>query len=46
MYESILDSWVLIDNSKSKPILIAKRRNGDREVIDQKLFDGIQKVAR
>ena len=46
MYESILDSWVLIDNSKSKPILIAKRRNGDREVMDQKLFDGIQKVAR
>lgn len=46
LYESILDSWVLIDNSKSKPILIAKRRNGDREVIDQKLFDSIQKVAR
>ena len=46
MYESILDSWVLIDNSKSKPVLIAKRRNGDREVMDQKLFDSIQKVAR
>ena len=46
MYESILDSWVLIDNSKSKPILIAKRRNGSREVMDQKLFDGIQRAAR
>jgi len=46
MYESILDSWVLIDNSKSKPVLIAKRQNGDREVMDQKLFDSIQKVAR
>lgn len=46
MYELILDSWVLIDNSKSKPILIAKRRNGYREVMDQKLFDSIQKVAR
>lgn len=46
MYESVLDSWVLIDNSRSKPILIAKRRNGDREVIDSKTFELIQKIAR
>ena len=46
MYESILDSWVLIDNSKAKPVLIAKRRNGNREIIDRDLFSEIQKAAR
>jgi len=46
MYESLLDSWVLIDNSKSKPIVVAKRRSGDCVVINQKLFGSIQKVAR
>src|SRR3990167_4404493 len=28
LYESMLDSWILFDNSKAKPHLIAKRRNG------------------
>lgn len=46
MYESILDSWMLFDNSETKPILIAKRWNGHREVIDQKLFEAIQKTSR
>ena len=46
IYESILDSWTLFDNSKTKPVLIAKRRNGHREVIDQKLFEMIEKAAR
>lgn len=46
MYESMLDSWMLFDNSKTKPVLIAKRRNGDREVFDQKLFKMIQSNAR
>ena len=46
IYESILDSWTLFDNSKTKPVLIAKRRNGHREVVDQKLFEMIEKAAR
>jgi predicted ABC-type ATPase len=46
LYEPMLDSWMLFDNSKAKPLLIAKRRNGHREVIDKKLFEKIQKAAR
>ncbi len=46
IYESLLDRWVLFDNSKTKPILIAKRRNGHLEVFDQKLFDMIQRTVR
>jgi predicted ABC-type ATPase len=46
LYESLLDSWMLFDNSKAKPILIAKRRNGRREAIDSDLFIMIQRSAR
>jgi predicted ABC-type ATPase len=46
LYESLLDSWMLFDNSKAKPILIAKRRNGRREAIDSDLFVMIQRSAR
>lgn len=46
MYESVLDSWMLFDNSKAKPVLIAKRRNGGREVFDQELFETIQRDVR
>lgn len=46
LYEPLLDSWMLFDNSKAKPVLIAKRRNGYREVLDEKLFALIQKVTR
>ena len=46
LYEPMLDSWMLFDNSKTKPVLIAKRRNGHREVINEELFQMIQKTAR
>ena len=46
LYESMLDSWMLFDNSKAKPYLIAKRRNGHDEIIDKELFVKIQKAAR
>ena len=46
LYESMLDSWVLFDNSKAKPHLIAKRRNGHDEIMDKELFVKIQKTAR
>ncbi|MCX5698265.1 MAG: zeta toxin family protein [Candidatus Omnitrophica bacterium] len=39
IYEPIVDSWMMFDNSKEKPILIAKRKNGSTQVIDQKLFN-------
>ena len=46
LYESMLDSWILFDNSKAKPHLIAKRRNGHDEIMDKELFVKIQKAAR
>ena len=46
LYEPLVDSWMLFDNSKAKPVLIAKRRNGHREVVNEELFQMIQKTAR
>ena len=46
IYRSILDSWMLFDNSKIKPILVAKRRNGHLEILDEKLFALVKPVAR
>jgi len=43
LYESLFDSWMFFDNSKSKPILIAKKRNGGREVVNEGLFKLIQR---
>jgi len=39
IYEPILDSWMMFDNSREKPVLIAKRKNGTKQVIDQNLFN-------
>jgi len=44
LYEPLVDSWMLFDNSKAKPVLIAKRRNGHRETINKELFQVIQKL--
>ncbi|OGW85539.1 MAG: Zeta toxin family protein [Omnitrophica bacterium RIFCSPLOWO2_01_FULL_45_10] len=46
LYEPLVDSWMLFDNSKAKPILIAKRKNGHIEVIDENLFKIIQKGVK
>jgi len=46
LYEPLLDSWMLFDNSKAKPMLIAKRRNSHREILDEQLFELIQQMAR
>jgi len=45
-YEPLVDSWMLFDNSKAKPVLIARRRNGHRDVVNNELFTTIQKAAR
>ena len=39
LYEPMMDSWMLFDNSGTKPILIAKRSNGKKEVMLPDLFD-------
>jgi predicted ABC-type ATPase len=46
LYEPLLDSWTLFDNSKAKPVLIAKRRNGSKEVFNDGLFEMVQRSAR
>ena len=45
LYEPLLNSWMLFDNSRAKPVLIAKRKNGHIEVINEDLFKIIQKGA-
>lgn len=46
LYDSLLNSWMLFDNSKAKPVLIAKRKNGHREIVNKELFDAVQKSVR
>lgn len=46
LYESLFDSWMLFDNSKAKPLLIAKRKNGHMELNNEQLFKIIQSSAR
>lgn len=46
LYESLFDTWTLFDNSKAKPVLIAKRKSGRKELINEELFSLIQKGAR
>ena len=46
LYESLIDSWMLFDNSKEKPVLIAKRRNGRRQVFHEDVFSMIRTYAR
>ena len=38
LYEPILDSWMLFDDSKPSPMLIAKRKNGHRKIFNNELF--------
>ncbi|OGX46375.1 MAG: Zeta toxin family protein [Omnitrophica WOR_2 bacterium RIFCSPLOWO2_12_FULL_51_8] len=46
LYDPLLDSWMLFDNSKARPILIAKRKNWHREIVNKELFEAVQKSAR
>ena len=46
LYESLVDSWMLFDNSRAKPVLIAKRKNGHIEAIDEDLFGIIKKGVK
>jgi len=42
LYETLFDSWMLFDNSKTKPVLIAKRKNGHQEIINKELYELFQ----
>ena len=41
LYEPLLDSWMLFDNSQTVPQLIAKMQNNHREILNDKLFQKI-----
>lgn len=42
LYESLVDSWMLFDNSKAKPVLIARRKNDHKQVLQEDVFNLIQ----
>ena len=46
IYEPLLDSWMIFDNSMTRPVLIAKRKNGREEVLDSVSFSSIKKQLR
>ena len=46
LYEPMVDSWILFDNSKEKPVSVAESKSGQRQIIDKKLFATIQKIMR
>jgi predicted ABC-type ATPase len=43
LYEPMLNSWMLFDNSKARPVLIAKRQNSHREILDREMFEIVKK---
>jgi predicted ABC-type ATPase len=46
IYEPLLDSWMMFDNSKSRPVLIARKNNGNKEIEKPELFKEILKFVR
>lgn len=45
-YRSLLDLWILFDNSGTKPRLVAREEVGELRVFDQKLFAKITEAVR
>ncbi len=41
IYLPLLDSWVLFNNAGIKPVPIAKKNNGDIDIIEKELFEKI-----
>ena len=45
LYQPLLNTWVLFNNSGVKPKLVAKGKNGHSEIVHKKLFELIKKTA-
>ena len=43
LYVPLVDSWLVFDNSRAKPVLISKKNNGHAEVINETLFKMMRK---
>jgi predicted ABC-type ATPase len=39
LYENLFDTWMLFDNSRALPVLIAKRKNGGTEILHAEIFE-------
>jgi len=46
LYMPMVNSWMLFDNSKARPTLIAKKKNGHVEAINSDLFEMIKKGVK
>lgn len=46
LYKPIVDLWMLFDNSKTKPVLIARRKNKNQEILNQGKFAIIKETTR
>jgi hypothetical protein len=42
-YVSLLDSWMLFNNSGKEPVVIAKETNGERTIFNEKIFSQIRR---
>ena len=45
LYKPLLHSWMLFDNSESKPKLIAEEKDGKLNIVDKDLFNRIIKAG-
>lgn len=45
-YYSLLDSWILFDNSKTTPVTVAIMKDSHLEIINKELFEKIRESAR
>jgi predicted ABC-type ATPase len=45
LYQPLLDSWMLFNNARSSPILIARGKNGNFSVIHREMFEQIKKLV-
>lgn len=45
LYLPLVDSWMLFNNAGTRPILIAKRKNGQALIVDENLFEQIKKMG-
>lgn len=46
VYRPLLDAWELLDNSTTRPYLVAKHEGGILKVFDPTLFDKINKGSQ
>lgn len=45
LYEPLMDSWMLFDNSRAQPLLVAKRHKATLTILHNSLFQTIKKTV-